>query len=199
MTLRAPRPGLLVVAALTATLGAPGCHTGSQSKQEAASTAPSASAPTRRAARAAASASARSITAPPTLCRAVSLSGTVRLVPVDDASGAGGPPTPVVESSEVSYDAWIDMESDGKLTIRSGRSSRETTFSGPGRLRACVGRDEEMWLLQGKAESTSSAGERPGAEQWVVTAAGVIRYGGAKLRSRRPPRARGSSQGQRSR
>jgi hypothetical protein len=41
---------------------------------------------------------------------------------------------------------------------------------------------EEAWLPAGDFESSPGAGEAPGAEQWVVTSYGVIRYAAAKLR-----------------
>ena len=109
------------------------------------------------------------------------MSGAAKVTLFDNRFGPIGAPVALVPSSRLTDEVWVNLEGDSKLTVRSGRGPRETTFGGPGRLRACVGRDEEMWLVQGTVESTSASGERPGDEPWVVTPAGVIRYGGAKL------------------
>jgi hypothetical protein len=41
--------------------------------------------------------------------------------------------------------------------------------------------EEESWLASGIFESTQGSGESPGAEEWVVTPFGVVRYGAAGL------------------
>jgi hypothetical protein len=49
---------------------------------------------------------------------------------------------------------------------------------------------EEAWLPAGDFESSPGAGEAPGAEQWVVTTYGVVRYAAARLViEARPPAA----------
>src|SRR6516225_7041636 len=47
--------------------------------------------------------------------------------------------------------------------------------------RACVTHREESWLTAGRFESAIGAGETPGAEEWVVTPFGVVRYMAAKV------------------
>jgi hypothetical protein len=44
-----------------------------------------------------------------------------------------------------------------------------------------VGFDEESWLASGAFESATGTGETPGAEEWVATPLGVVRFGAAKL------------------
>jgi hypothetical protein len=45
----------------------------------------------------------------------------------------------------------------------------------------CVGFAEESWITAGRFESSVGAGEAPGAEEWVVTPFGVIRYAAARV------------------
>ena len=99
----------------------------------------------------------------------------------------------VAESSEIAEDAWLDLDPGGKLTAKHPHSTRETTFTGPGRVRACVGRGEEAWLAKGTFNSVPSSGERPGGGGVAHHArSGVVRYGAAKLevRSLAPARRR---------
>jgi len=94
--------------------------------------------------------------------------------------GAGASAT-VTESSDIPDDMWIQLTKDSKLTTRHPRSTRETGFIGPGRVRSCVNHAEEAWVAEGKFASVIGSGERPGAEEWIMTPVGVVRYGSAKL------------------
>jgi hypothetical protein len=120
---------------------------------------------------------------PPPLpkCRAISVGGTARLAALDGSPLEAGAPTLVAESSDLPDDEWIVLEPGAKVTAKHPQSTRETAFVGPGRVRSCVERAEEAWVLEGKFDSIGSAGERPGAEEWVATPVGVFRYGSAKL------------------
>jgi hypothetical protein len=92
-----------------------------------------------------------------------------------------GLPTTITESGDVPEDAWVTLEAGGSLTARHPRSTRETTFNGPARFRSCVEQGEESWLADGTFESVAWAGERPGAEEWVMTPAGVVRYAAGRV------------------
>jgi hypothetical protein len=89
-------------------------------------------------------------------------------------------PTTLVESGDIPDEAWIGLETGAKFTAKHPRSTRETTFTGPARVRPCVGHGEEAWLAHGTFVSEPAAGERPGAEEWLVTPAGVVRFGAAR-------------------
>jgi hypothetical protein len=119
------------------------------------------------------------------LCRAIAVDGDVR------SEDDGG--TPVALSSGISPDPWIDLVSGARLVAKDPRTTRETTFRGPARVRACVDSIEESWVDTGVFESSVGAGESPGAEEWVVTPLGVVRFAAAKLgvqvSAHRPPRA----------
>jgi hypothetical protein len=111
-------------------------------------------------------------TPPPRLpCRVVLASPNVR---IEDAG--------VLATAAEVPDGWVDLPAGAKMTAKDPRSARETNFAGPGRVRACVARDEEAWLAGGDFQSAPGSGERPGGEQWVVTPLGVVTYGAEDLR-----------------
>jgi hypothetical protein len=119
---------------------------------------------------------------PPRLaCRAIAVDGDVRVqaAATNGAGDAGA--TAVLLQGLVPTEAWIDVAKGGRLVAKDPRTARETTFRGPARARACVGYTEESWLASGVFESSVGAGESPGAEEWVVTPFGVVRYGAAKI------------------
>lgn len=118
-----------------------------------------------------------SATAAPARCRAVSLQGDVRAV--DEADGGSAP---LAVQAEIPERDWIALRAGARLAAKDPRTSRETAFVGPGRARVCVGGREESWLASGVFESEPGAGESPGAEEWVVTPAGVMRFSAAQLR-----------------
>jgi hypothetical protein len=90
-------------------------------------------------------------------------------------------PMRLVSQGRVTGEPWISLSAGSRVVVRDPRTGRETTFRGPGRARACVNAQEESWLPAGDFESSPGAGEAPGAEQWVVTTYGVVRYGAARL------------------
>ena len=106
-----------------------------------------------------------------TVCRVISATG--HLNREDDAG---------VVANDVMGDSWVELAPGSKLAVKNGTTSRETLFDGPGAVRACVGGEEEMWINGGVFMSVVGAGESPGAEVWLVTPHGVVRYGsGARV------------------
>jgi hypothetical protein len=75
-------------------------------------------------------------------------------------------------------DGWITLGEKDTLTVTLPRTGRELTFIGPAFLEPCPGTDE-AWLARGRFQGTRGSGESPGAEEWVVTPFGVLRYGAA--------------------
>jgi len=110
-------------------------------------------------------------------CRAIAADGDVRGAP-----GADGGGLPLANMTEIPGDGWLSLAGGARLVAKDPRTSRETTFLGPGRARACVERGEESWIVTGSFESVVGAGESPGAEEWVVTPQAVVRYAAARLR-----------------
>jgi hypothetical protein len=114
---------------------------------------------------------------PPRLaCRAIGVDGDVHV-----ETGADAGVTPLLLQGLVPTEAWFDLAAGARLVAKDAKTTRETTFRGPGRARACVAYSEESWITAGVFESSVGAGETPGAEEWVVTPLGVVRYGAAKL------------------
>jgi hypothetical protein len=111
-------------------------------------------------------------------CRAVGSSGEVRALAEDDA-GAG---RQLLTDAEIPSDVWLSLARGARIVAKDPRTTRETIFAGPGRVRACAGHREDSWIAAGVFESTPGAGETPGAEEWIVTPLAVVRYASAKVR-----------------
>ena len=107
-------------------------------------------------------------------CRIIEGTGNARMEVGVDASA------PLLVQGLVTTN-WVDMPTDSRFVAKDPRTARETTFRGPGRVKACIGADEESWLASGGFDSSVGSGEAPGNEEWVVTPVGVVRYGAAKL------------------
>jgi hypothetical protein len=75
---------------------------------------------------------------------------------------------------------WLSLGPGDAVTVTLPRTGRELAFVGPAALQPCVGTDE-AWLAQGTFEGSRGSGETPGADQWIVTPFGVVRYGAAIL------------------
>lgn len=103
----------------------------------------------------------------PTACRAIGASGPIR-----HEADAGA----ILPGDLLTQD-FVELGAGAKLSVKNGTTTREMIFEGPGAVRACVGGDEEMWLMSGIFSSVIGAGESPGAEVWVVTPHAVVRYG----------------------
>jgi hypothetical protein len=78
---------------------------------------------------------------------------------------------------------WLTLGPGAKVTAKDPRTTRETAFEGPGKVMPCVAHEEESWVARGAFRSAPGAGEAPGAEEWVVTPFGVVRYAAADLQA----------------
>jgi hypothetical protein len=116
-------------------------------------------------------------TAPKLACHVIALDGRGTIEdPERDAGGA-----PLLPQGLAPTEAWVQLDKGTRFVAKDPRTTRETTFRGPARVRACVGYAEESWIASGAFESSVGAGESPGAEEWVVTPFAVVRYTAAKL------------------
>lgn len=98
-------------------------------------------------------------------------------IPKDADAGANF----LVRDMQIPEGDWIDLSATAKLTAKSPRTLRETTYEGVGFVRPCVDHDEEAWMIGGNFTAISPGNESPGAEEWVVTPLGVVRYTSASL------------------
>jgi hypothetical protein len=106
-----------------------------------------------------------------TVCRVISATGSIHR-----DSDAG------IAPNDVLGEGYATLTVGSRMAVKNGSTTREAIFEGPGEVRGCVGGDEEMWVTGGTFKSVTGAGETPGAEVWVVTPQGVVRYGsGAQL------------------
>jgi hypothetical protein len=114
-------------------------------------------------------------------CRAIAVDGDVQ---IDSDAGA----VPLVRQDEVEPGHWLWLPPNARLVAKDPRTGRETSFRGLGHILPCVGLLEESWVTSGTFESAVGAGESPGAEEWVVTALCVVRFGAAKVTVEAPAR-----------
>ena len=80
----------------------------------------------------------------------------------------GGP------SASADATGWLDVAAKANFTVRTLETGRELRFEGPGRVRACA--DDVALVAEGSAVGLPGSGEAPGAEQWVATACGAVRW-----------------------
>lgn len=165
------RAGVLVAAAVLCTAGCGACEPNSiQGKDGAAAsgaTAPASAPPP---------SSASAQPHPRLACRAIAVENDVHL---DTGVDAGL--VPLLLEGLVPTEGWLALGKGAKFVAKDPRTTRETTFRGPGRVRGCVGYAEESWIAAGGFDSTVGSGEAPGQEEWVVTPLAVVRYAAAKL------------------
>jgi hypothetical protein len=114
---------------------------------------------------------------PKLACRVIALDGSAQV----ETPGLEAGTTPLLLQGIAQPETWIDLAKGTRVVAKDPRTTRETTFRGPARVRICVGFSEESWLASGTFASAAGAGETPGAEEWVVTPAGVVRYTAAQL------------------
>ena len=118
-------------------------------------------------------------------CRAIEATNKPMLLPspVASAAAAAGDAgsTLLARDMQIPEGDWIDLLAGAKVTAKSPRTLRETSFEGPARVRPCVDHDEEAWIALGTFSAVSPGNESPGAEELVVTPLGVVRYVSATL------------------
>jgi hypothetical protein len=117
-------------------------------------------------------------------CRAIDAVNKPILLPSPTSpvpQGADAGANFLVRDMQIPEGDWIDLPATAKLTAKSPRTLRESTFEGVGIVRPCVDHDEEAWMIGGNFAAISPGNESPGAEEWVVTTLGVVRYTSASL------------------
>jgi hypothetical protein len=79
-------------------------------------------------------------------------------------------------------DSLFSLDDGAKMTVKSPSSGREVTFEGAATVRTCVAGDPEHWLLRGGFTALPGAGEKPGAEEWLITPFGIVRWASALVK-----------------
>ena len=75
----------------------------------------------------------------------------------------------------------IELPAGTELTVQATVSTRELTLVGPATAEACPGGEEAVRLARGRVSAFPGAGVRPGAEVWIATPLGVVRFSDAKI------------------
>lgn len=109
-------------------------------------------------------------------CRAKSLKGgaTVRTSPND-------PPRPLVQGDLLPEEARLELAPDAELSLQATTSTREIALRGPATLVACPGGEEEVRVSFGRISGYPGVGVRPGADVWIATPLGVVRFADAQI------------------
>ena len=89
---------------------------------------------------------------------------------------------PLVQGDLIGQSPWFEVGAKGKVTIKWTSSGREITVVGPARVRACEAGEEEVVVARGTVTTSVGAGARPGADVWLATPLGLLRWGDASLR-----------------
>jgi hypothetical protein len=74
----------------------------------------------------------------------------------------------------------LELAPKATLHLVHTSSTRQWVVSGPARLVACAGGAEELSLARGSLRVAPGAGVRPGAEVWIGTPFGSLRYADAQ-------------------
>lgn len=106
-------------------------------------------------------------------CRVMSLSGDVRRAGTSLRAGE------LLDAQE-----RLELGVGSTLHLVHTASARQWTFSGPARAFACERGAEEIVLARGTLRTESGSGVRPGAEVWVGTPFGTLRYADARAELR---------------
>src|SRR5262249_45379164 len=77
--------------------------------------------------------------------------------------------------------ALIELAPDADLSLQATTSTREIAVHGPATLVACPDGDEAVRLSTGRASGFPGMGVRPGADVWIATPLGVVRFSDAQL------------------
>jgi hypothetical protein len=88
---------------------------------------------------------------------------------------------PVLASQTLEGNDWLELAAGAKLGLRHVATSREWTLLGPGTFRPCLDGEEQIALASGQVKASVGGGARPGAEVFVFTPFGTVRYGDASL------------------
>jgi hypothetical protein len=120
-------------------------------------------------------------------CRVMSLRGDATVLPGQGPARAGAAPGDASASrwlgqgELVPEGAIIRLGAAGTMTLQATVSTREMTFVGPAIAEVCPGGDEAVRLSSGKVTAFPGPGVRPGAEVWVATPLGVVRFNEAQI------------------
>jgi hypothetical protein len=88
---------------------------------------------------------------------------------------------PLVSGETLDGSEWLELADGAKVSLRHVASAREWALLGPAKVRPCLDGEEQLALSSGRVKTSAGAGARPGAEVFVFTPLGTVRYGDATL------------------
>jgi hypothetical protein len=75
----------------------------------------------------------------------------------------------------------VKLVQEATLTVQSTTSGREIELRGPGLAEICPDGNEEVYLSWGNLRGFMGPGVRPGADVWIATPLGVVRFNDANV------------------
>jgi hypothetical protein len=108
--------------------------------------------------------------------------------PGERDSGDVAARTPLARGDLVPEGGLLELGPDSELTVQATVSTREITLVGPALAEACPGGDEAVRLSYGKVTAFPGAGVRPGADVWIASPLGVVRFSDAQIEITVPDR-----------
>ena len=99
-----------------------------------------------------------------------------RVVTVSGSATRDGQP---LRAGDELAGATLELAAGARAHFVHAVSARAWSLEGPARLRACEGSAEEIVLARGTLRAEPGSGVRPGAEVWVGTPYGALRYADA--------------------
>jgi hypothetical protein len=105
---------------------------------------------------------------PEATCRALRVLGEAK---VGDA--------PLATGAQLDGGEWVTLAHGASLTLKHSGTGRELALAGPALFRACRRGREQVLLAQGKVQSGSGMGIRPGAEVLIATPVAGVRFADA--------------------
>lgn len=88
--------------------------------------------------------------------------------------------TPVRAGDRWHDPAAVELGPQATVRLMHTTSTRQWTLTGPARFVACEGGAEDIVLASGALRTEPGAGVRPGAEVWIGTPFGSLRYADAR-------------------
>lgn len=122
-------------------------------------------------------------------CRVMALRGTASATPRFPRSAGQGEERALARGDLVPEGSLIELGAESELTVQATVSTREITLVGPALAEVCPGGDEAVRLTHGKVTGFPGAGVRPGADVWIATPLGVVRFSDAKIDVNVPDRS----------
>jgi len=91
------------------------------------------------------------------------------------------PARPLAQGELLPEEARVELAADTQLSVQATVSTREIAVRGPATVVACVDGEEALRVSYGRVSGYPGMGVRPGADVWIATPLGVVRFNDAQI------------------